>query len=134
MPEGPTRQPMSEPTADTAGLKSVPLSQADRAILALEGPTIAGHICKVIRLGPPAPPPTTLIETIAARLPCAPALTWKLTGPSETPCWRPNPSFDCTTTYHNSPASSWTTPPCTERSPGCSSNAWTATARSGEST
>jgi len=52
MSKGPTRQPTSEPTGDTVGLESVPLSQADRAILSLEGPTIAGHICKVIRLGP----------------------------------------------------------------------------------
>jgi WS/DGAT C-terminal domain/Wax ester synthase/diacylglycerol acyltransferase catalytic domain len=94
MSEGQEQPPTSETAGDTAGPASVPLSQADRAILALEGPTIAGHICKVIRLGPSAPPLTTLIETVAARLPLAPALTWKLTGPSEAPCWRPDPTFD----------------------------------------
>jgi hypothetical protein len=56
MSEG-QRQPLTPETAgDTADSASVPLSHADRTILALEGPTIAGHVCKVIRLGPPAPP------------------------------------------------------------------------------
>jgi hypothetical protein len=94
MSEGQRQPPTPETAGDTADSASVPLSHADRAILALEGPTIAGHICKVIRLGPPTPPLTTLIEAVATRLPLAPALTWKLTGPPEAPCWRPDPTFD----------------------------------------
>jgi uncharacterized protein DUF1298/wax ester synthase-like acyl-CoA acyltransferase family protein len=85
---------MSETDGDTAGSPTVPLSQADRAILAMEGPTIAGHTCKVIRLGPGAPSPVALTEAIAARLPLAPALTWKLAGPPEAPVWQPDPTFD----------------------------------------
>jgi hypothetical protein len=45
------------------------------------------------------------------------------------------PPSTCTPTSPSSPASSaWTTPPWTGRSPGCSSSAQTATARSGGST
>jgi diacylglycerol O-acyltransferase len=86
-----------------AGLGSVPsiaasavvsLSQADRAILALEGPTIAGHTCKVIRLGPPALSVAGLVATVAARLARAPSLTWRLAGPVEAPYWEPDPTFD----------------------------------------
>jgi diacylglycerol O-acyltransferase len=94
MSEGPIQPLTPETAGDTAGSAPVPLSHADRAILTLEGPTIAGHICKVIRIGPPAPPLTTLIDAIAARLPLAPALTWRLTGPPEAACWRPDPTFD----------------------------------------
>jgi hypothetical protein len=62
--------------------------------LALEGPTIAGHTCKVIRLGSPAPTAAALTETIAARLPLAPALTWKPAGAPEAPYWRPDSNLD----------------------------------------
>jgi hypothetical protein len=94
MPEGKRQPPTPQAGGDTAPPTSVPLSQADRAILALEGPTIAGHTCKVIRLGSPAPSSATLIEAVAARLPLAPALTWKLAGPSEAAYWHPDPAFD----------------------------------------
>jgi diacylglycerol O-acyltransferase len=62
--------------------------------LALEGPTIACHSCKVIRLGSPAPSPAALTEAIAARLPLAAALTWRLAGPPEAAYWHPDPTFD----------------------------------------
>jgi hypothetical protein len=82
MSEGQRQPPTPETVGDTTGSAPVPLSQADRAILALEGPTIACHTCKVIRLGSPAPSPAALTEAIAARLPLAPALTWRLAGPA----------------------------------------------------
>ena len=78
----------------TEGSATVPLNSEDRAILALEGPTIAGHTCKVIRLGPPAPSPAALSEAIAARLSLAPSLTWRLGGSAEAPYWQPDPAFD----------------------------------------
>jgi diacylglycerol O-acyltransferase len=77
-----------------AGSAAVPLSPADRAILAMEGPTIAGHTCKVIRVGTPAPSVAALTAAVAARLPLAPALTWKLAGPPDAACWRADPAVD----------------------------------------
>ena len=92
MSEG-QRQP-PPPAGDATGSGPVPLSPADRAILALEGPTIAGHTCKVIRLGSPAPTAAALTEAVAARLPLAPALTWKLAGAPEAPYWQPDSTLD----------------------------------------
>jgi Wax ester synthase/diacylglycerol acyltransferase catalytic domain len=76
------------------GSAPVPLSAADRAILAMEGPTIAGHTCKVIRVGTPAPSVAALAAAVAARLPLVPALTWKLAGPLDAACWRADPAVD----------------------------------------
>ena len=76
------------------GSAPIPLSPADRAILAMEGPTIAGHTCKVIRVGTPAPSAAALAAAVAARLPLAPALTWKLAGPPDAACWRADPAVD----------------------------------------
>ena len=70
---GPAAASASVPSIAASAV--VMLSQADRAILALEGPTIAGHTCKVIRLGPPALSVTGLAATVAARLARAPSLT-----------------------------------------------------------
>ena len=72
----------------------VALDDADRAILALEGPTVVGHTCKVILVGRGAPGPAELRESIAARLGAAPALTRRLGGPEEAPEWVPDPGFD----------------------------------------
>ena len=76
------------------GSAPIPLSLADRAILAMEGPTIAGHTCKVIRVGTPAPSAAALAAAVAARLPLAPALTWTLAGPPDAACWRADPAVD----------------------------------------
>jgi hypothetical protein len=56
------RPPVPAALAGATGSAPVPLNQADRAMLALEGPTIAGHTCKVIRLGPTAPSLVALVE------------------------------------------------------------------------
>ncbi len=72
----------------------VPLDDADRAILALEGPTVAGHTCKVVLVGRHAPGLEELRSSIAARLDAAPALTRRLGGPAEAPEWLPDPEFD----------------------------------------
>ena len=70
-------------------MTSVPLTAEDRAILALESPTIVGHVAKVIRLGSPAPNAAQLRALVARRLPSAPRLTWRLDGPTTAPVWRP---------------------------------------------
>ena len=72
----------------------VALSAEDRAILALESPTIAGHTCKVIHLSESAPDLAPLRARIAERIHLAPALTRRLTtGPDGAPGWVPDPEF-----------------------------------------
>ena len=78
----------------TAG--GVPLDEADRAILALEGPTVVGHTCKVVLVGPGGPGLAALRESIGARLDAAPALTRRLGGPQDAPEWVPANAFDVT--------------------------------------
>ncbi len=75
-------------------MEASPLTAEDRAILAMEGPTLAGHTCKVIVLGEDPPPTAALAERVAARIAHAPALTWRLGGPSEAPAWVADPGFD----------------------------------------
>jgi len=72
----------------------VPLEEADRTILALEGPTVVGHTCKVVVVGPGAPGVPELRESIAARLDAAPALTRRLGGTEDAPEWVPDAGFD----------------------------------------
>jgi hypothetical protein len=81
-----------QPTAD--GTRRIPLGPEDRAILALECATVAGHTCKVMRLGPGAPGVTAVRERIAARIHLTPALTWRLNGSAEDAAWQPDPSFE----------------------------------------
>ncbi|HTA35938.1 MAG TPA: wax ester/triacylglycerol synthase domain-containing protein, partial [Solirubrobacteraceae bacterium] len=75
----------------------IPLGSEDRAILDLECRTIAGHTCKVVRLGP-SPGASfdaaRLRERIAERIELAPALTRCLGGSSQAPGWVPDPDFD----------------------------------------
>jgi diacylglycerol O-acyltransferase / wax synthase len=72
----------------------VALSAEDRAILALESPTIAGHTCKVIHLTESAPDLAQLRARIAERIHLAPALTRRLaTGHDGTAGWVPDPDF-----------------------------------------
>ena len=52
----------------------IPLGPEDRAILDLEGPTIAGHTCKVVLMGRTAPDVGALRAAIGARLDAAPPL------------------------------------------------------------
>ena len=75
---------------------SIPLGPEDRAILALECATVAGHTCKVMRLGPTAPNVAALRERIAARIHLTPALLWRLSDNRETPGWEADPDFELT--------------------------------------
>jgi hypothetical protein len=72
----------------------MPLSREDRAILALESETIAGHTCKVILLAGRAPSIQALRRRVGDRLADVPELTWTLAGTPNTPAWIANPSLD----------------------------------------
>lgn len=75
----------------------IPLGPEDRAILELECATIAGHTCKVVRLGMRDGvrlDADRLRERVAARLHLAPSLTRRLGGSRRAPGWVPDPSFD----------------------------------------
>ncbi|MCV2488228.1 WS/DGAT domain-containing protein [Geodermatophilus sp. YIM 151500] len=72
----------------------VPLTAEDRAILALEGPQLVGHTCKVIRLPAGAPDVAELRDAVARRLPAAPRLTWRLSGAADAPVWLPDEAVD----------------------------------------
>jgi diacylglycerol O-acyltransferase len=74
-------------------VEAIPLSDEDRAILALEGPAVAGHTCKTIMLGTPAPGLDQLRALIGSRIERVPALTRRLGGEEE-PAWVPDPDFD----------------------------------------
>lgn len=70
-----------------------PLGSEDRAILALECETVAGHTCKVMRLGPGAPSVAALRERIAERIHLTPPLTRRLSG-ADAAAWEPDPDFE----------------------------------------
>src|SRR5664279_4068023 len=79
-------------SADVAS--RIPLGPEDRAILALECATVAGHTCKVMRLGPHGPTPAAMRERIASRIYLAPALTRRLSDNLTAPAWKADPDFD----------------------------------------
>ena len=79
---------------NTDGCASVALGPEDRAILALESETVAGHMCKVIQLGPRAPSVGALRERIATRIHLTPPLRWRLGGGPATPAWVVDAGFD----------------------------------------
>jgi hypothetical protein len=72
----------------------VPLSTEDRAILELESGAVAGHTCKVVMLGAPAPSLAALRGSVARRIDAAPALTRRLSGPARQPVWEDDDRFD----------------------------------------
>jgi diacylglycerol O-acyltransferase len=75
----------------------IPLGSEDRAILDLECRTIAGHTCKVVRLGPSRGASfdaLRLRERVAERIELAPALTRRLGGSAHAPGWVPDRDFD----------------------------------------
>jgi diacylglycerol O-acyltransferase / wax synthase len=74
--------------------RRVPLTDEDRAILALESDTIAGHTCKVIVLGEGAPGAGELRALISERIDSAPELTRRLGGTRDAPAWVEDPGFD----------------------------------------
>jgi hypothetical protein len=73
---------------------AIPLSDEDRAILALEGRAVAGHTCKTIVVGAPAPGLEQLRELIGSRIDRVPALTRVLGGEPDEPAWVADPDFD----------------------------------------
>jgi len=75
-------------------MESVPLQPADRAILDVECETIAGHTCKVIRLGAGAPGVEEIRARVAERIGSAPMLATRLGGDEGTLWWEPWPGFD----------------------------------------
>ncbi|HXP29027.1 MAG TPA: wax ester/triacylglycerol synthase domain-containing protein, partial [Solirubrobacteraceae bacterium] len=73
----------------------IPLGAEDRAILDLECRTIAGHTCKVVRLGPGASVDAERLRArVAERIELAPALTRRLGGTLHAPGWVPDPGFE----------------------------------------
>ena len=74
--------------------ESIPLTNEDRAILDLEGPNVAGHTVKVIRVAEPGVTAAQLRQAVAARIDSAPELTRKLGGEPGAPCWVSDPDFD----------------------------------------
>lgn len=80
--------------ANVSAAQRAPLSSEDRAILALECTTVAGHVCKVMRLGPGGPSLPALRRRIAERIHLTPALTWRLAGAGDAAFWEPSPDFD----------------------------------------
>jgi NRPS condensation-like uncharacterized protein len=75
-------------------VQTIPLAVEDRAILALEGPTLAGHTCKVIVLDRRAPSTAALAALVGARIAAAPALARRLGGSADRPVWVEDPDFD----------------------------------------
>ena len=73
---------------------AVPLEPADRAILDLECGTIAGHTCKVIRLGRPGPGLEEIRSRVAERIDSVPTLSMRLGGAADAPAWVPWDDFD----------------------------------------
>ncbi len=74
--------------------ESIPLTAEDRAILDLEGPNVAGHMVKVIRVAEPGVTAGQLKQAVTARIGSAPELTRKLGGEPGAPCWVSDPDFD----------------------------------------
>jgi len=68
------------------GPDAVALSAEDRAILAKESSTVVGHTCKIIRLASSLDI-ARLRASVSRRIAATPALTWRLGGPAEAPCW-----------------------------------------------
>jgi diacylglycerol O-acyltransferase len=72
----------------------ISLTPEDRAILELETASVAGHACKVVLLGAPAPTLDDLRESVGRRLEAEPALRRRLGGPSNAPVWVEDEHFD----------------------------------------
>src|SRR5687767_10129455 len=75
-------------------MDAIPLADEDRAILALESDTVAGHTCKVVELGTGAPGVEALRGSIATRIAAEPLLTMQLGGTADEPAWVPAESFE----------------------------------------
>jgi hypothetical protein len=71
----------------------MPLTPEDRAILALESATVAGHTCKVIVLERGVPDLGALRALVASRIGATPALTRRLSGGADAPAWVVDDAF-----------------------------------------
>jgi diacylglycerol O-acyltransferase len=83
----------------------IPLGPEDRAILAIESATVAGHTCKVVRFGEGAPSLEELRARVDERLELAPMLRRRLGGSSHRPGWVPDEHFDVAEHLGPAPAS-----------------------------
>jgi len=72
----------------------VPLSDEDRAILDLECATVVGHVLHGAMLDGPVVDAAALRERIAARLPAAPELRYRLDDRDGIPVWVPDSELD----------------------------------------
>ena len=70
------------------------LGEEDRAILALESPTVIGHVCHVILLAPGPVDAEAVRDRVRARLDTAPELRYRLGGTPEHPEWEPAAQVD----------------------------------------
>ena len=73
-----------------------PLQPADRAILDLESATIAGHTCKVMRIGAPGVDIDAVRARIGERIGAVPELARRLGEEAGEPAWVPWEDFDPT--------------------------------------
>lgn len=73
---------------------SIPLSEEDIAILALESAAVAGHTMKVIRVAAPGIGVNELKASLAGRIDEAPELTRRLGGEPGLPAWVTHEDFD----------------------------------------
>jgi hypothetical protein len=72
----------------------IPLAEEDRAILALESDTVAGHTCKVVVVGDGGPGLDALRASVASRIERAPALVTRLGEADGAPAWVAAEGFD----------------------------------------
>ncbi len=72
----------------------IPLQEQDIRILEVEGPTLVGHTCKVIRLGSPGVEFGRLFESFGEKIPAVPELRWKLGEDSGAPVWVHDEGFE----------------------------------------
>ena len=82
------------PTSHVHSADVIPLSTEDRAILDLECATVAGHTCKVVLLGTPAPTVEQLHELIGSRIEAAQMLKVVLSGEGAERVWVPDRAFE----------------------------------------
>ena len=88
-------QPGATDAVGSDAAEFVPLSPEDRAILALESPTIAGHTCKVVELTGSSLDVPALRARIAERMHLVPQLARRLgAAPDGSTAWREDPEFD----------------------------------------
>ena len=73
---------------------AIALGPEDRAILALECPTVVGHTCKIIKLGQGGPTLEVLRSRVESGLVRVPVLTHRLGGAPGAPEWVPDARFD----------------------------------------